>query len=607
MQITNILIWQVDNIIRNFQLKENKVNVITGDSGTGKSSIPAIIDYCLLSSSSDGISKTNVDNYVLWYGIRFKLNDNYHVICRKATHIEDDGLVYFNKNGLIPDQPENNIKIDSLKKQLNYEFGINSALKIPYGGRTIQQGSKVSYRYFMPHSLINQTTLTSPEYLYSKPTDLKIKERIERTYDMALGSENAETMIIRTRIEDLRKNLARLEYKQSISQESYLNFEDEIDKLYNESHSLGLIEWNKKDQLVTNEKFNHLQKISNYQNIDEIPTVNEISNLERDLFLLKNELRDIDGFIKNNEEYKKKLKDSQDSLLIAQYLEKNNSSIVYSKNISSIVESLIHQGLEIKKAISQNGSNSLLSRTKEKKKELENSIDNVKKRIEIISIEEIKSPSTIFKFIGKLGAEIKNINVISKYDYTDVIEKTSERIDELSSKFSDNETYKAFTINILNEKIKDILVRMPLKGFKNATPMFNKNKKTIDLVNKEQVEKMIDIGSASNYMYIHIAYFLALHELARERNVLWMPRFLVIDQPSTPYFSSNGRKTNDFDSLDAALYELNSFIDKMEEYGGFQIILLEHIEESYWLERKLNNFRLVDKELRDNYGVIYFS
>lgn len=83
MQITNILIWQIDSTLRNLELEENKVNVITGDSGKGKSSILAIIDYCLLSSSSDGISKTNVDNFVNWYGIRLSINGKYFTICRK--------------------------------------------------------------------------------------------------------------------------------------------------------------------------------------------------------------------------------------------------------------------------------------------------------------------------------------------------------------------------------------------------------------------------------------------------------------------------------------------------------------------------------------------
>ena len=42
----------------------------------------------------------------------------------------------------------------------------------------------------------------------------------------------------------------------------------------------------------------------------------------------------------------------------------------------------------------------------------------------------------------------------------------------------------------------------------------------------------------------------------------------------------------------------------MRSYGGFQIVLLEHIEESYWLDRQMTNFKLVDKELRNDYGLI---
>lgn len=607
MQITNILIWQNDNILRNFELEENKVNVITGDSGTGKSSILAIIDYCLLSSSSDGISKTNVDNYVSWYGVRFKINENYLIICRKATHFEDDGLVYFDKNGKIPSHPENNIKIDSLKNQLNYEFGINSSLKIPYGGSTIQQGSKVSFRYFIPHCLISQSTLTSDEHLYWRISDLKIKERIDRTFDMSVGSENAETMIIRTRIEELQKKLARLEYKQSSSQESYLNFEDEIESLYTISYRLGLMEERKNSQLTIADKFNSLKTISKYKDLDEIPKVNEKARLEKELFLLKSELKSINEFIKNGDEYKKSLKEGQDSLLIAKYLDENYNQIIYNKNIYDIVNSLLSQSLEIKKSISQKGSNSLISKTKEKKKELEINIKKTQNRINEFNPNEKPSSSEIYRFIGHLGAEINRVNITPKQDFTDDIEKINNQIESLSSKTNDNDIYKSFTINTLNDNIKNILTRMPLKGFEHAIPMFNKSRKTVDLINKGQVEKMIDIGSASNFMYIHVAYFLALHQLARERTIAWMPKFLVIDQPSTPYFSTNGKKSNDFDSLDAALHELNLFIDSMKIHGGFQIILLEHIEEKYWLDRKLHNFRLVDKEFRKDYGLIHHA
>lgn len=606
MQITNILIWQIDSTLRNLELEENKVNVITGDSGKGKSSILAIIDYCLLSSSSDGISKTNVDNFVNWYGIRLSINGKYFTICRKATHFEEDDLVYFDKNGDIPQIPINNIKKDVLKEHLNYEFGINSSLKIPYGGRFIQQGSKVSYRYFIPHCFIDQTTLTSSEHLYSKISDLKTRERIDRTFDMALGSENAETMIMRTRLEELQRNLARIEYKQSASKDSYFNFESEIESLYDRACYFGLISENRKNEPTVSDKLENLKAIVNYKDINEIPAINERTKIEKELFLLKKELTDINEYIETNTEYKKFLKDNQDSLLIAKYLDDNYSEILYTKNIYSIIKSLLNQSSEIKKAIAEKGQNSLISKTNAKRKELELKISSLSKKLATVSDEKI-TPIELYRFMGELSSEIKRIVILPKYDYTDTIEKITTKIDELESKITDNNAFKEYTLSLLNGKIKEIFTRMPLKGFEDATTIFNKAKKTLDLINKNQVEKMIDIGSASNYMYVHVAYFLALHELVRDRNVPWVPRFLVIDQPSTPYFSTAGKKTDDFASLDAALNEINSFVEKMRSHGGFQIILLEHIEESYWLDREMTNFTLVDNELRGNYGLIHFK
>ncbi|EAP2237908.1 DUF3732 domain-containing protein, partial [Salmonella enterica] len=210
--------------------------------------------------------------------------------------------------------------------------------------------------------------------------------------------------------------------------------------------------------------------------------------------------------------------------------------------IYSIIKSLLNQSSEIKKAIAEKGQNSLISKTNAKRKELELKISSLSKKLTTVSDEKI-TPIELYRFMGELSSEIKQIVVLPKYDYTDTIEKITTKIDELESKITDNNAFKEYTLSLLNGKIKEIFTRMPLKGFEDATPIFNKAKKTLDLINKNQVEKMIDIGSASNYMYVHVAYFLALHELVRDRNVPWVPRFLVIDQPSTPYFSTAGKKT----------------------------------------------------------------
>lgn len=137
VQIANIFIWQKNSKIRNLELKRNSVNVITGESGKGKSSILHIIDYCLLSSDAKGISKANIDDRSNWYGIRLWTSKGLVTIARPAYHCDEISTIFFSDKGDIPEYPEKNMKVASLKKVLDKEFGLDADLKVPYGGSTI--------------------------------------------------------------------------------------------------------------------------------------------------------------------------------------------------------------------------------------------------------------------------------------------------------------------------------------------------------------------------------------------------------------------------------------------------------------------------------------
>ena len=136
MQILKLLIWQKNKILRNFSFKENKVNVITGDSGRGKTAIIYIIDYCMLSSKATSISKKNIDEDVEWYGIVIKLNNKIITIARRAFHINCNEI-YYSEIGEVPIIPTVKMDIDSLKLILEKEFELNTNMKIPYGGSSI--------------------------------------------------------------------------------------------------------------------------------------------------------------------------------------------------------------------------------------------------------------------------------------------------------------------------------------------------------------------------------------------------------------------------------------------------------------------------------------
>ncbi len=80
---------------KEYTFEKNKVNVVTGDSSTGKSSILRVIDYCLLSRESS-IVEDVINENVAWYGLAFHLNGHDYVIARKApTHGRISSDIYW--------------------------------------------------------------------------------------------------------------------------------------------------------------------------------------------------------------------------------------------------------------------------------------------------------------------------------------------------------------------------------------------------------------------------------------------------------------------------------------------------------------------------------
>ena len=83
-----------------------------------------------------------------------------------------------------------------------------------------------------------------------------------------------------------------------------------------------------------------------------------------------------------------------------------------------------------------------------------------------------------------------------------------------------------------------------------------------------------------------------------------MPSFIILDQVNSPYYNTNTKEiSKDKEEFDKTLRVLNDYVENMKDYG-FQIILLEHIEEKYWKELGLNNFNLVGKEFRGDEALI---
>ncbi|MEH0712217.1 DUF3732 domain-containing protein [Vibrio owensii] len=603
IQIKNIIIWQKNGQVRNLELYLDSVNVITGESGKGKSSILHIIDYCLLSSKADGISKYNIDEKSSWYGLRLSTNNGDITIARPAYHIGNTKQLFFSDQGEIPTLPYVNMKVDTAKKVLDKSVGLDGDLKVPYGGRTIKAGSKVSFRNFLSYCFQDQNALVAPDYLYNKPGDIKTIERIERTFRMAIGIVNSEGAIISERLEKLNKERLSLIQRSEIMEKKQFNFQEDVENLEEEAVSLGLLE---KPSLDVKKTLINLKAIADSDIDDFCDVGNKIKELESKQLTLNRKLKQFKRFNEDFSKYQTLLKESDDSIIPVNYILDRYRETLPGINTSQLLYALEEQLIAIKNSWKNRKESPLYVDIDTRSKGIQKELNEIKNKINTLKKmnKALSSPKDIYKYQGKLSVKIALFSERSiPVDYKEKINEIETKIEDLSGHVQDIESKREFIMGKLNGYINDHLTRLKLKGYEDSKAVFLEKDRAINLIINDgrSIEKMVDIGSASNYLYLHLSYFMALHKVARENAVPYLAHFLVFDQVSTPYTLEN---FDDIASLDLALNEINMYVEDMKAKGGIQVILMEHIPESYWLNLKLSNFKLVDRELIDGYGLI---
>ena len=124
-----------------------------------------------------------------------------------------------------------------------------------------------------------------------------------------------------------------------------------------------------------------------------------------------------------------------------------------------------------------------------------------------------------------------------------------------------------------------------------------------------------NVGSKSNYMFMHLCFYLGMHQYLCEQTSSFVPNFLFIDQPSIPYYGNNRRggqtpgdltvqKKDDETKLKEAFKLINSFMSQnVGEESDFQIILIEHADPEYWKNLPFFETRYVFT-VEKNYGLI---
>ncbi|WP_246189911.1 DUF3732 domain-containing protein [Pandoraea communis] len=560
------------------------MNVLSGESHTGKSALLDIIDYCFLASSHklpDSIINENVG----WYGLRFYVNDKTYALARRSprgNEVSDE--YYFSSTGVVPDFPERTTREEDIREILEGEFHIDEKVTVAYGGKAIKANSKVSFRYFFLFNTISEDIITNSKVFFDKQAEERYREALPRIFDMALGIDDLANMAARERKELLEKELRRAERKSAQLSSGSDEFEKEVRQIAVKAAEYGI--FNGSPSTISREVVR--RAIDEAASADTGRTLDRYAEASAELFSVERRLRKLNQFTSEYRAYKDTLKNAEDSLLPIEQLIKQAPSVLKSEMFDDLISSLKADLLAVKKSTARKQPvdgqiNTMVRSLQEERFKLERELTGLPREPLSFASEREK-----WLFVGEAKGRFSAYEAVAPVVVAEVpmlqTDELQEQIDAIQVR--DVDETRASVISMINEIAQGLLkdTKNALANYSTYQTDFAYKEKRLRL-RKPRSSLIENVGSSSNHMFLHLLQFLALHEVAISHKSPFVPSFLIIDQPSRPYYPDEKAKDNvilensDSEKVSTAFQLLNDFVARMnKEYETeFQMIVFEHV------------------------------
>ncbi|MVM39213.1 DUF3732 domain-containing protein [Spirosoma sp. HMF3257] len=614
MQILDIILYSESGKQRTLSFDIGKVNIITGDSKTGKTAIIDIVDYCL-GSSDFKIAEGIIKEYVWWFAVRYQLKQGQILVARPnpIKYERSASDVYFLQGDVvsIPNfrELEKNITVDILLQKLENIIGIGEYTHQVEG--YTRPDTPVTFKHSRFYCFQPQTDIDQRDFLfYNQKKESWVEQSMKDTLPYFLGAVETESVKLERQLAEKRRNLNRLEREFKEAQSVVEKTMGQVFELVNEAKQVGLIQISEtpKDR---EEGLKMIQTISENDVIQELPDAeNEVLiNLQAQRDIISKELYALRQNIKDTESYQKETQGYESEVKYqALRLESIN---IYPRNqsVNNSICPLCNNVLEQKIPIIEQIERSLLSLqnnlefTKKEQPKLKQYIDNLyRHRTDLnTQLQEFeKNISAIYKERGE-AQRLKDLNVrkgrvlgrISLYleskleinDFSETQQKISllkSEINNLQILLSDEEKDDRLEsiLDQINVQMTSWSKELDLE-FKDRSIKFDLKKLTLFIISPERKIRFDHTGSGENWVSYHLLIHFALHKYFA-LNQRPTPNFLILDQMSQAYFPPErdlkGTGEVEQSEDDKAIKRLFDFVfNRTKELdGGMQTIVIDH-------------------------------
>lgn len=614
-QILNILVYGANGQIRSIELKPDAVNVVTGQSKTGKSALIHIVDYCL-GRRECNVPAGVIRKHVEWYAVKLQTSSGEVFIARRNPEPgkESSEDIYIER-GTSLSFPEassltKNANLETLASILNHVLGIGEYTHEPKAGQTRKTGTadigKALFYCFQ-----EQSEIDDQKFLFHRQGEPFMPQSIKDYLPYFLGAITDEFIQNKEELRKLNRKLKQVESR--IAERNRLkgqNFERAF-ALLNEAKSVDLIaadeplqdSWSNVRQLIEAALARNIDNDPAEPNVDVLNDLLDRQQRIRETYRiatselksLKDLKRSSNGFGSEMGEQKSRL----ESINIFGHTGDPNTCPLCSSTLPSAVPSAeairasltdIDSQLE---AVTNDTPHldAMIAKAEDQLGEIKKQLDEVKASIislqttnqRISDLRDFNSRRAMIK--GRLSLYLENMPANDVDDSDDKLEaeKIAEQVRALEAVL-DDETLAGrleSILSLVSAQITSLARKLEIEH--SDSPMrLDLKKLTIVADHADDGPiPMPKMGSGETWVGLHLVTHLALHNwfFKKQRPV---PQFLFLDQPSQAYFPPDTSAETVREQTEATNPDRQSVIRMfkliVEETKNFQVIVTEHAD-----------------------------
>jgi len=613
MQIRAIIVYGKNGQRRVLPFRLNDVNIITGKSGTGKTALSDILDYCL-GRNTCNVAHGVIRNTVAWYALHLQFLDTQAFVARRnpdpEANTNPDILFQTAKLITLPESPEElvpNITEQGLNDALSTLMGITPNENVPPAGTT-----RRALRATLDHAKFlvfqGQSEIFDRDILFHRQKEEFIPQAIKDTLPYFIGAVPDTSLMLREQLRVAKLELGRLRRQQIEADRIAGEGDSRANSLLSEATEVGLIQVDgaatPRIQLVAlRDEDSGAMVRRNYDFGEEANRLRaELAAARQEYQELQVQARSASEFNSAQSLFETEAQSHASRLEIVGILPNNEGDAHMCPLCKSELDEPVPAAADLEESLRKLrseldgvGSNrprvdEYLIRLQAQQQVVRQRMSDIRQRLNSIEAQN-RQAQLMFGLerrqaivLGRVSLYLESVpEVKADASLGKRIHSLEVQIAEIEEKLQDE---------TVREAVDSALSRISLwmtAGAKALEMEWQPNPHRLDIglltvVADTDVRpvRMTQMGSAANWLGCHLISHVALQKwfATKKRPV---PRFLFLDQPTSAYYppdDDEAKQGTDDDRI-AVMRMYNWFIDSVQKADlkeKFQLIIVDHAD-----------------------------